>query len=117
MSTKELVISAADALFYNGSIRMVSVDRLVERASITKKTLYYHLKSKDDFVAAYLEARLQPTFERYQAWAGQSGALPERIERMALTIKGQGIRSPSKQREWRITKDALTSCKPSLPGG
>ena len=86
MSTKDLIISAADALFYSGSIREVSVDRIAERAGVTKRTLYNHFKSKDDLVAAYLEARLRPTIERYQTWAGQSGGLPERIERMFLKL-------------------------------
>ena len=86
MSTREKIISAADALFYSGSIREVSVDRIAERAGITKKTLYYHFTSKDELVAAYLDARLQPTIERYQSWAGTDGPLPERIERMFLKL-------------------------------
>ncbi|MEM9107217.1 MAG: helix-turn-helix domain-containing protein [Pseudomonadota bacterium] len=86
MSTRGKIIEAADALIYAGSIREASVDRIAEQAGITKKTLYYHFKSKDDLVAAYLEARDKPTIERYQDWAGTEGALPDRIERMFLTL-------------------------------
>lgn len=86
MSTKDQIIASADALFYSGSIRDVSVDRIAEQAGVTKKTLYYHFKSKDELVAAYLEARLRPTIERYQDWAGHSGSLPDRIERMFLKL-------------------------------
>jgi len=96
MSTKDQIINAADALFYSSSIREVSVDRIAERAGITKKTLYYHFKSKDDLVAAYLEARLRPTIERYQSWAGASGTLPDRIERMFLRLAKN-----AQQRTWK----------------
>lgn len=80
--THDRIIHAADALFYAGSIRDVSVDRIAEQAGVTKKTLYYHFRSKDDLVAAYLEARHKPTLERYKSWAGESGPLPERMARM-----------------------------------
>lgn len=86
MSTRDQIIAAADRLIYAGSIREVSVDRIAERAGVTKKTLYYHFKSKDDLVAAYLEARDKPTIERYRNWAGSEGPLSDRIERMFLTL-------------------------------
>jgi AcrR family transcriptional regulator len=38
----------------------VSVDAVAAKAGVTKRTLYYHFKSKDDLVAAYLAARDQP---------------------------------------------------------
>ncbi len=82
MSTKDQIITAADILFYAGSIREVSVERIAEKAGVTKKTFYYHFQSKDELVATYLEARLKPTIERYQKWAGLEGALADRIERM-----------------------------------
>lgn len=86
MTTRDKIIEAADALFYAGSLREVSVDNVAERAGVTKKTLYYHFRSKDDLVAAYLEARLQPTLDRYTRWAGEDGPLPERVERMFATL-------------------------------
>ena len=84
--TRERIIQAADRLFYAGSIREVSVDRIAEQAGVTKKTLYYHFRSKDDLLAAYLEARHEPTIERYRAWAAGPGPLPERIEAMFTAL-------------------------------
>jgi len=86
MSTRDQIIAAADALFYSGSIRGISVDAIAERAGVTKKTLYYHFRSKDELVAAYLEARDRPTMERYRNWAGTDGPLPDRIERMFIAL-------------------------------
>lgn len=86
MNTRDRIIEAADALFYAGSVREVSVDKVAEQAGLTKKTLYYHFRSKDELIAAYLEARHQPTVERYQYWAGRDGTMPERVENMFLAL-------------------------------
>lgn len=78
--TRRRIIEAADALFYGEGVRSVGVDAIAERAGVTKRTLYYHFASKDDLIAAYLEARNVPTFGRYRDWFEESrGALGERI--------------------------------------
>ncbi|MEM9685140.1 MAG: TetR/AcrR family transcriptional regulator [Pseudomonadota bacterium] len=85
--TREKIIDAADGLFYAGSIREVSVDRIAAAAGVTKKTLYYHFRSKDDLIAAYLEARQGPTIERYRSWAGdKSLPLPDRVQNMFVAL-------------------------------
>ena len=50
--TRERIISAASKLFYSDGIRAVSVDAVAEKASLTKRTLYYHFKSKPPCVLA-----------------------------------------------------------------
>ena len=76
------ILQAADELFYGSGLRAVSVDEIAAKAGITKKTLYYHFRSKDELFAAYLDARSQPTLERFQQWAGTDGTVLERLERM-----------------------------------
>ena len=63
-ATREQIIQAADALFYGEGIRSASMDAIAARASVTKRTIYYHFPSKDDLIAAYLTARDEPTFAR-----------------------------------------------------
>lgn len=94
--TRTRIIQAADELFYAGSVRDVSVDRIAERAQVTKKTVYYHFRSKDDLVAACLDARDKPTIERYKAWAGERGPMAERVEQMFLALS-KASRTP----EWK----------------
>ncbi len=55
------VLAAAERLFYAEGIGAVGVDAIAEAAGVTKRTLYYHFASKDDLVAAYLEARDEAT--------------------------------------------------------
>ena len=79
--TRERIISAASALFYSDGIRGVSVDTVAEKAGLTKRTLYYHFKSKDDLVAAYLAARDQPNLALFRKWFSETeGGLPARVE-------------------------------------
>lgn len=79
--TRERIISAASKLFYSDGIRAVSVDAVAERAGLTKRTLYYHFRSKDDLVAAYLEARDQPNLALFKRWFDEAdGELPAKVQ-------------------------------------
>jgi len=79
--TRERIISAANALFYNDGIRGVSVDAVAAKAGVTKRTLYYHFRSKDDIVAAYLAGRDQPNLALFRQWFdAAAGGLPVKVE-------------------------------------
>ena len=49
------------------------MDAVAAKAGTTKRTLYYHFKSKDDLVAAYLAARDQPNLTLFQSWFSEAG--------------------------------------------
>jgi AcrR family transcriptional regulator len=74
------------------------MDAIAERAGITKRTLYNHFRSKDDLIAAYLEARDEPTLARYAHWLDETeGSLAEqmagafrRLARFAAHTKWKG---------------------------
>lgn len=79
--TRERIIAAASKLFYSDGIRGVSVDAVAAKAGLTKRTLYYHFRSKDDLVAAYLAARDQPNLALFQRWFAETeGGLPDKVE-------------------------------------
>ncbi|WP_137933742.1 TetR/AcrR family transcriptional regulator [Mesorhizobium comanense] len=73
--TRKRIVDAATKLFYAEGIGRVSVDAIAEEAGLTKRTLYYHFKSKDDLIAAYLDGRDQPNLKRMASWfdAAQGG--------------------------------------------
>jgi AcrR family transcriptional regulator len=78
--TRGRIVSAAARLFYAEGIRAVSLDAVAEKAGVTKKTFYYHFRSKDELVAAYLEFRDQPTLELYARWfEGTSGSAQDKL--------------------------------------
>lgn len=91
---KERIIDAANRLFYAEGIRAVSVDAVAKKAGITKKTLYYHFRSKDDLIEAYLTARDQPNLVLYEKWFDESdGMLADKIEAIFLQL-AQSARHP-----------------------
>jgi AcrR family transcriptional regulator len=97
-TTQELIIQAAEDLFYGEGIRSASMDAIAEKAGVTKRTLYYHFRSKDDLIAAYLAARDEPTLTRYAAWldatqgtlADQVAGIFRRLARVASNAKWKG---------------------------
>jgi len=70
--TRERIIDAAGRLFHMEGIRAVSVDAVAEKAAVTKRTLYYHFRSKDDLIAACLERRDQPNLALFQRWFAET---------------------------------------------
>jgi AcrR family transcriptional regulator len=55
LSARDRLLAAADELFYAQGVHVVGVDRIVERAGVTKASLYNTFGSKDELVRAYLE--------------------------------------------------------------
>ena len=78
--TRERILDVANRLFYEEGIRAVSVDTISEKAGISKKTLYYHFKSKDELIAAYLAMRDQPNLALFETWFEEAeGDVAEKV--------------------------------------
>ena len=58
LSPKDRLL-AADELFYAEGVHVVGVDRIVERAGVTKASLYNIFGSKDELVRAYLQSHFR----------------------------------------------------------
>ncbi len=85
--TRKRIVDSAIALFYSEGIRRVSVDAVAEKAGLTKRTLYYHFRSKDELVAAYLEARDQPNLLQLARWFDDAeGPLANKIEAIFINV-------------------------------
>jgi AcrR family transcriptional regulator len=79
--TRERIVAAAGKLFYARGIRSVSMDDVADRAGVTKRTLYYHFRSKDDLITAYLAGRDQPTLGYVTEWMNETkGSLARKVE-------------------------------------
>jgi len=55
--TRHRIIDTAYALFYRSGFGGVSVDNIAAAAGVTKRTLYYHFKSKDHLLESVLEVQ------------------------------------------------------------
>jgi AcrR family transcriptional regulator len=93
-TTSARIVAAASKLFYGEGIRSVSMDAVAEKAGVTKRTLYYHFKSKDDLVAAYLHGRDQPNLALLEQWfTGTAGGPAEKVRGMFVKL-AQSARHP-----------------------
>jgi AcrR family transcriptional regulator len=112
-TTRDRIIQAATKLFYGEGIRAVSLDAVAEKAGVTKRTLYYHFSSKDDLVAAYLEARDQPNLAVFKRWFSEAeGDLAEKVRAIFRNL-AISARSP----KWRGCGFLRTTAElANLPG-
>lgn len=68
-ATREKILNAAYTLFYRRGFARVGVDEVAEAAGVTKRTLYDHLRSKDDLLAAVMERQSALALARLRDWA------------------------------------------------
>src|SRR6516165_3076038 len=54
-TTRRRILESAYELFYRKGFSRVGVDEIAEFAGITKRSLYYHFKSKDELLASVLD--------------------------------------------------------------
>jgi AcrR family transcriptional regulator len=91
--TGDRIVAAASKLFYAQGIRSVSVDDIAAQAGVTKRTLYYHFRSKDDLIAAYISARDVPTIVIVMGWMDAAkGSLADKMEAVFAQLAKLGRR-------------------------
>ena len=95
------ILNTASELFYREGSRAVGVDEIVARAATTKPSLYRAFGSKDQLIAAYLEAQAVQLWSLFEGTAGSHpndpraqilayfDALAERME--APAYRGCGL--------------------------
>lgn len=94
LATRDRILDAANRLFYSEGIRAVSVDAVAEKAGVTKKTLYYHFRSKDDLIAGYLAARDQPNLALFAKWFDAAKGDPAEKTAAMFREVGRSARHP-----------------------
>ncbi|WP_292637713.1 TetR/AcrR family transcriptional regulator [Mesorhizobium sp.] len=111
--TRKRIVDAATRLFYAEGIGRVSVDAVAEEAGLTKRTLYYHFKSKDDLIAAYLDGRDQPNLTRMAGWFDAAAGGADRKVEAIFTNLARSARHP----KWKGCGFLRTAAElASMPG-
>lgn len=78
--TRDRILKAAASLFQSLGVKAVSVDAIAGKAGLTKRSVYYHFRSKDDLITAYLEARDEPNLALFQRWFAQAeGGIADKV--------------------------------------
>jgi AcrR family transcriptional regulator len=77
--TRKGILDAAYVLFRRKGYTRVSMDEIAGTARVTKRTLYYHFKSKDALLAAMLEAQHDLALAAFKTFADLLGGSPKAI--------------------------------------
>ena len=93
--TRRRILDAAYELFYRMGFGRVGVDEVAARAGVTKRTLYYHFKSKDELLSAVLEFHHQLALARVQKYADRySGSCGRNTHSAVQGTRHDGRQSP-----------------------
>jgi AcrR family transcriptional regulator len=112
-SARDRLLAAADELFYAQGVHVVGVDRIVEKAGVTKASLYNTFGSKDELVRAYLENHFRRRQARVAAILAANTTPRQRI--LAVFAEVEGLLAGSAFRGCRFISAAAES-QPGDPG-
>lgn len=70
---RERVLGTATRLFYAQGVRAVGIDLVVAEAAVAKTSLYRHFRTKDDLVAAFLQAEDADFWSTWDAATTEGG--------------------------------------------
>jgi len=76
VATRKRILTAAYRLFYRRGYVRVTMDDISAAARITKRSVYYHFKSKDDLVKAALEDQQAHILSLAQKWVSEPATSP-----------------------------------------
>lgn len=80
MSTRDLIVEAADSLFYRQGFEFTSFANIADAVNISRGNFYYHFKSKDEILDAVIDLRLANTRKMLEEWENASEAPGNRIQ-------------------------------------
>lgn len=78
-ATRQRLLDAAYELFYRKGFTRVGVDEIAELAGITKRSLYYHFKSKDELLGAVLDLQHELSMAHIRKYEDRYRVDPDEI--------------------------------------
>lgn len=95
--THNRILDSAYKLFYREGFERTGVNEIAEATGVTKRTLYNHFPSKDDLIAAVLEAQAMLAEEEIRRWCSTGPMTPTELVETIFS----GLRRWFRQPEWR----------------
>src|SRR5689334_8797544 len=74
---EQTILIVACRLFHRHGFNRISMDQIAAAAGVTKRTLYYHFRSKDDLIAAALEHQHEIALATFRNWTDRLRGKPE----------------------------------------
>lgn len=88
--TRQDIVAAADDLFYQRGYEHTSFAMIAERVGISRGNFYHHFKSKDEILAAVIEARQRATRELIAGWGERAATPLGRVEQYVRIVITNG---------------------------
>ena len=85
MRTRDSIVQAADALFYERGFEHTSFADIADAVRISRGNFYYHFKTKDEILTAVIAARMERTRAMLSQWETEGEGPQERI-RLFITL-------------------------------
>lgn len=92
---RQRLLDAACELFYAEGIHAVGVDRVLDRAGVTRATMYRHFRGKEALVVAYLD-REDEAIRALFAQAAAGGAAAEEL--LSAVVEGVVVDATQRHR-------------------
>jgi AcrR family transcriptional regulator len=96
--TRERIFASAYALFYRKGFQRTNLDDIAAKAGVTKRTLYYHVRSKDDLAGAMLAHQHGFVLAEMARWMGEA-ATPRRLVDQLFDSVARWM-APAGKRRW-----------------
>jgi AcrR family transcriptional regulator len=78
-TTRQTILDAAYLQFRRRGYTRVSLDQIAAAARVTKRTLYYHFRSKDDLLGAVLDAQYALALAAFRTFGDRLSGSAEQI--------------------------------------
>lgn len=109
------ILDAALALFRERGYRATRLGEVAERAGVSKPTLYYYFRNKDELLAEAVLRRLRATMAPLEALASQAAPASTRL-RLVLRKLWDAYRTPEVAQGFRMVLGELATEAPALFG-
>lgn len=86
-ATRTRIYAAAYALFYREGFQRTSLDDIAAKAGVTKRTLYYHVRSKDALAGAMLEHQHAFVLQEMARWMGAATSAGKMVEQLFDSVE------------------------------
>ncbi|MEE8379501.1 MAG: TetR/AcrR family transcriptional regulator [Gammaproteobacteria bacterium] len=88
-SRREHIIDAANDLFHKQGYNKTSIADIANQLGITKGNLQYHFRSKDDLLAAIINARMENMANALQRFEKENADPKERLKRIVQMVQDE----------------------------
>ncbi len=99
IATRQRILDEAIGIVSNESLSSLCLERISERAGITKRAFYTHFPSKDHFLASLVEHQRPHYVDRYRRWADACG--PDATARQRIASIFAGIATAAADPHWK----------------